>query len=107
MARIKSGDFVQVISGKDKGKTGKVLKVFPAEQSVIVEKIGLVKRHQKAKQSGAPAGIVEKPSKLNWSKVMPLDSKTKKPSRIKMIVKGDKKVRAYVKSGELLDAASA
>lgn len=107
MARIKSGDFVQVISGKDKGKTGKILKVFPKESLVIVEKIGLVKRHQKAKQGGGPAGIVEKPAKINWSKVMPLDSKTKKPSRVRMSISGDKKTRKYAKSGDSIEVVNA
>jgi large subunit ribosomal protein L24 len=105
MARIRKDDFVQVISGRDKGKTGKVLKVFPREEMCIVEKVGMVKRHQKAKQGGGPSGIVEKATKIHWSKVMPVDVKTKKPSRIKSLTKDGKKTRIYVVSGDAVDAA--
>lgn len=104
-ARVKKDDFVQVISGKDKGKTGKVLQVFPCEEMCIVERVGTVKRHQKARAGGAPSGIIEKSTKIHLSKVMPVDSKTKEPSRVRMSVKGDQRLRLYVKSGEALDEA--
>ena len=107
MFRIRSGDFVEVISGKDKGKTGKVLKMFPKEGKCIVEKVGVVKRHQKAKQGGTPAGIIEKPTKIHLCKVAVLDPKTKKPSRVRIEISGDKRVRKYVKSGEVVEAATA
>ncbi|MDB5037733.1 MAG: ribosomal protein [Bacteriovoracaceae bacterium] len=99
-ARLKKDDFVQVMTGKDKGKTGKILKMFPKEGMCIVEKVGLVKRHQKAKPNGGPAGIVEKASKIHLSKVMPVDSKTKEPSRVRMVIEDGKKIRQYVVSGE-------
>lgn len=104
MARVRKDDFVEVISGKDKGRTGKVLKIFPAEDKCLVEKVAVAKRHQKARQAGAPAGIIEKAMKIHLCKVMPLDPKSKKPSRVRMVTKGDKKVRHYVKSGEAIDS---
>lgn len=107
MARVKKDDFVEVISGKDKGKTGKVLKIFPKENMCIVDKIGIVKRHQKARPNGGPAGIVEKSTKIHLSKVMPVDSKTKKASRIKIAVQNGKKIRILVASGEALDSVKA
>lgn len=106
MARVKKDDFVEVISGKDKGRTGKVLRIFPEQDKCLVEKVAIAKRHQKAKQAGTPSGIIEKPMKIHLCKVMPLDPKTKKPSRVRMVVKGDKKVRHYIKSGEAIDSAA-
>ena len=69
----------------------------------IVEKVALVKRHQKARPNGGPAGIVEKATKIHWSKVMPLDAKKKKPSRVRFVIEKDKKIRQYVVSGEAID----
>lgn len=103
MANIRKDDFVEVIAGKDKGRTGKILKVFPAEGKCLVEKVSIVKRHQKAKQAGTPSGIIEKAMKIHLCKVMLLDAKTKKPSRVRSIVKDGKKLRQYVKSGEMVD----
>lgn len=104
-ARIKKDDVVFVISGKDKGRTGRVLQVFPKEAKCIVEKVGVVKRHQKAKQAGQPSGIIEKSLKICLSKVMPFDASAKKPSRIGFEVKGDEKVRIFKKSGKAVSAA--
>lgn len=107
MAKILKDDLVQVISGRDKGKTGKVLKVFPEEGMCIVDKVALVKRHQKARPNGGPSGIVEKSTKIPLSKVMLFDSKAKKPSRIRASVQNGKKVRIFVKSGDLVASAKA
>ncbi len=104
-ARIKKDDMVMVISGKDKGRTAKVLQVFPREDKCIVEKVNVVKRHQKAKQTGQPAGIVEKTLKIALCKVMPFDASAKKASRVRFEIKGDKKARVFVKSGKAVDAA--
>jgi large subunit ribosomal protein L24 len=107
MAKIRKGDFVEVISGKDKGRTGKILKIFPEDGKCLVEKVGVVKRHQKAKAAGQVAGIIEKSMKIHLCKVMLLDPKTKKPSRVKYAIEGGKKVRRYVKSGDLVEASAA
>lgn len=105
MQRIRKDDFVEVISGRDKGRRGKVLQVFPTENKAIVEGAGVVKRHQKAGAAGGPAGIVEKNMKIHLSKILPVDGKTGKASRIRIQEVDGKKVRILVKSGEPLDKA--
>ena len=104
MNRIRKDDLVQIISGKDKGRSGKVIRVYPSEQRVVIEGAGTVKRHQKASPTGAPAGIVEKNAKVHVSKVMLIDPKTKKPSRVRYQVKGEEKQRV-AKSGEVIQTA--
>lgn len=105
MQRIRKDDLVQVMSGKDKGRTGKVLKVLPKEAKVIIEGVALVKRHQKASPTGAPAGIVEKASKVHMSKVMPIDPKSKKPTRVGFKADGEKKQRT-AKSKAVIETAA-
>ena len=107
MAKIRKGDFVEIITGKDKGRSGKVLKVIPNEGKCIVEKVAMVKRHQKARAQGQVAGIIEKSMKIHLCKVMLLDPKTKKPSRVKFAIEGGKKVRRYVKSGNIVESSAA
>jgi len=100
-ARVRKNDTVSIIKGRDKGRTGKVLEIFPKTQMCIVEKVSVVKRHQKAKaQGGQPAGIVEKTMKIHLCKVMPFDGSAKKASRIRFEVKGKEKIRTFVKSGK-------
>jgi large subunit ribosomal protein L24 len=99
-ARIKAGDEVQVISGKDKGKTGKVLEVHPKDQRVLVEGLNMVKRHTKPRPPREPGGVIEKPAFLHWSNVMPLDPKDKKPTRVRIQVVDGKRVRVAARSGE-------
>jgi large subunit ribosomal protein L24 len=101
LARIRQGDTVMVISGKDKGKTGKVLRVFPELERVTVEKLNMIKRHTKASQTVREGGIIEREQPLHISKVMPLDPATGKPTRIRTKVNDDKsKSRIAVKSGK-------
>lgn len=102
MNKIRKNDLVQVISGKDKGRSGKVLEVFPKEGKCIVEGVNRVKRHQKATQTGGPAGIVEKSLKIHLSKVMLIDPKDGKPSRVRIEVRDGKKVRVFTRSGNLV-----
>lgn len=80
--RIKKNDMVMVISGNDKGKTGKVLKVFPKAYRVIVEGINIRKRHTKANQKNPQGGILEKEGSIHASNVMILDPKSNEPTRI-------------------------
>lgn len=105
MNRIRKNDLVQIISGKDKGRSGKVLRVFPQEMTALVEGVGVVKRHQKASPTGAPAGIVEKNSKIHLSKIALLDPKSKKPTRVRFKKEGDKKERVSAASGDLIQTA--
>ena len=80
--KIRKNDNVMVISGNDKGKTGKVLKVFPKNFRVIVEGINLRKRHTKPSQKSPQGGIIEKEAPIHASNVMLLDPKTNEPTRI-------------------------
>lgn len=104
MNRIKKDDLVQVMSGKDRGRQGRVLKVVSEESSAVVEGAGVVKKHQKASQNGGPSGIIEKNVRLPLAKLMPIDPKTKKPTRVRFEVRDGSKVRIAVKSGEILDS---
>ena len=102
-ARIKKDDEVVVISGRDKGARGRVLKVLRDVDKVIVEGVGRVKKHQKPNQANPQGGIVEKDLPIHVSKVMLLDSKADKPSRVRAGKDGDgKKVRVTIKSGTTL-----
>ncbi len=106
--KIRKNDTVMVISGNDKGKTGKVLKVFPKEFKIIIEGINLRKRHTKASQKNPQGGIIEKEAPINASNVMILDPKTNETTRIgaKIILDdktGKKKiVRVSKVSGEMI-----
>ncbi|MCL6548099.1 MAG: 50S ribosomal protein L24 [Alicyclobacillus sp.] len=102
--RIKKGDKVVVISGKDKSKSGRVLTVFPKEQRVIVEGVNLVKRHTKPNPKHPEGGIIEKEAPIHVSKVMLADPKTGEPTRVgyKFLEDG-RKVRYAKKSGEVID----
>jgi large subunit ribosomal protein L24 len=102
-ARIKKDDEVVVISGRDKGARGRVLKVLRDKDKVIVEGVGRVKKHQKPNQQNQQGGIIEKELPIHVSKVMLLDSKADKPSRVRAGKDADgKKVRVTIKSGTTL-----
>jgi large subunit ribosomal protein L24 len=106
-ARLKKGDLVVVISGKFKGQQGKVATVMNEEMKVVVEGINVVKRHMKPNARNQQGGIVEKALPMHASKVMPVDPKTGKPTRVRF-TKDDKgnTVRVAVKSGEKLANAT-
>ena len=93
------GDKVIVISGRDKGKTGTIQKVFPKTNRVVVENVNVRKKHKKPTQANPEGSIMEIYAPINASNVMLLDPKTKKPTRVgHKVVKG-KKVRVALKSG--------
>jgi large subunit ribosomal protein L24 len=99
--KIKKGDNVIVLSGQDKGKTGRVLKSLPAEGKVIVEGVNVFKKHSKNKFSGDKKGeIVDKTMPINVSNVTILDPKDKKPARIGYKEVNGKKVRISKRSGQ-------
>jgi large subunit ribosomal protein L24 len=87
-ARIRKDDVVKVISGKDKGKTGRVLRVEPKRQRVFIEGMNIQKRHQKPRtirdvqRGGEVGGVIEKEGPIHLSNVMPLDPKSNEPTRI-------------------------
>jgi large subunit ribosomal protein L24 len=104
MQRLQRGDTVVVISGKYKGKQGRIKKVLLGDDKVIIEGINLVKRHMKPNQRNQQGGIVEKEAPLWASKVMPLDPKTKKPTRVKIKVDENGQKMRVAKSGAVIEA---
>ncbi|HDT15111.1 MAG TPA: 50S ribosomal protein L24 [Firmicutes bacterium] len=103
--KIRKNDIVTVLKGKDEGKSGKVLKVFPKDRKVIVEKIGFVKRHTKPSQKVQQGGILEKEAPVRVDNVQLICNKCGKPTRVKMgkLADGTKKVRVCRKCDEMLD----
>lgn len=99
---VKTGDLVYVISGKDKGKTGKVSKVFSKKGKIIVEGINVVTKHMKPSQMNPQGGVVTKPAPMFSSKVMLFDEKAGKPTRVGYKFVDGKKVRYSKVSGETL-----
>ncbi|MCG8481885.1 MAG: 50S ribosomal protein L24 [Clostridia bacterium] len=101
---IKKDDTVYVISGKDKGKKGKVLVALPKDNKIIVEGVNVQTKHQKPSRKVQQGGIVHQEGPIHVSNVMIWDSKAKAPSRVgyKFLENG-KKVRISKKSGEVLD----
>ena len=100
--KIKTGDTVIVITGRDKGKTGKITSVIKAENRVFVEGVNIVKRHRKATQE-SPGKIEEKEASIHISNVALLDPEKGKPTRVKFEVKDGFKRRLSVVSGSYLD----
>ena len=106
--KIKKNDMVMVIAGNDRGKTGKVLKVFPKNNRVIIEGINIRKKHTKPTQKNPQGGILEKEASIHVSNVMMLDPKSNEPTRLGAQIildeKSGKKKRARVSklSGEML-----
>ncbi len=91
--KIKKGDQVLIISGKYKGKTGKVLRAFPKKGKIMIENINLVKKHQKPKKSGEKGQIIELPAPMQAANVKVICSKCKKATRISYKAINDKKYR--------------
>ncbi len=101
--RVKKGDMVMVLSGKDKGKTGKVLKAIPEKGKIVIEKVNIVKKHQKPDQK-SKGGVVEKEGSVHISKVGLLCNKCNTSVRIKTKVLEDgKKVRLCGKCNDVIN----
>lgn len=104
MARIVKGDEVLVIAGNDRGKTGKVLAIFPEKQRVIVEGVNFVKRHTRPTQRNPQGGVVEREAAIHVSNVMPHDGKARRGTRVRTRTLSDgTRVRESVASGEVLE----
>ena len=102
-AKVKKGDRVVVIAGRDKGKSGEVLRVYPTEERVLVAGVNVVKRHQR-QTARVQGGIVSKEAPLHLSKIAHVDPKTGGATRIGFKILGDgRRVRFAKKSGEVLD----
>ena len=103
-AKIKKGDNVVVLSGKDKGQTGTVKQVMPKDGKVVVEGVNIATRHRKPSQTNPQGGIDRFEAPMHISKVALADPKDGKPTRVRFETKKDgSKVRVAVKSGETID----
>ena len=102
-AKIKKGDTVVVLSGKDKGQTGTVEKVMPKDGKIVVEGVNVATRHRKPNQQNPQGGIDRFPAPMHISKVALADPKDGKPTRVRFEEKDCRKVRVAVKSGETID----
>ena len=102
-AKIRKGDQVVILSGKDKGRTGEVIRSIPKDQKVVVSGINVHARHRKPTQVNPQGGIERKEAPLHVSKVAIADPKTGKPSRVRFETRDGKKVRVAAKSGELIN----
>ncbi len=98
--RLKTGDTVKVITGKDKDTVAEIIKVIPDKNQVVVEGVNLKKKHLKPSQINPDGGIIEKEMPIDASNVMAYDKKSKSVSRLGIEVKGDEKVRIFKKTGK-------
>ena len=106
IAHVRKGDTVVVVAGKERGKKGKVLRVIPEKGRVVVERLNLIKKHQKPTQKIRQGGIIEREGSIHLSNVMLVDPSSDKPTRVGMKALSDgKKVRVARRSGEMLDRA--
>ena len=102
--KIRRDDQVLVISGKDRGKTGRVLEVDPAKERVFVEGLNIVKRHQRPRPGSTdPGGVIERPGPIHISNVMLIDPSDNKPTRVGVVREDGKRFRVSRKSGERID----
>ena len=102
-AKVKKGDTVMVLTGKDKGKKGEVLKMLRSDNRAIVQGVNMAKRHVRASQSG-PGGITEREASIHLSNVAHVDPEDDKPTRIGIRTLEDgRKVRYAKRSGEVID----
>lgn len=102
-AKIKKGDSVVVLSGKDKGKTGEVTRVIPRDGKLVVAGVNIATRHRKPTQTNPQGGLERIEAPMAASKVAVADPKTGKATRVRFEIRDGKKVRVAVKSGELIN----
>lgn len=99
---IRKGDMVQIIAGREKGKTGRVMKVLPDSGRITIEKLNLVKRHSKPNQKSPQGGILDKEAPMSYSNVLLLCPKCNRGVRFGVKVAGEKKTRLCKKCGEAI-----
>jgi large subunit ribosomal protein L24 len=103
MNRVRRGDLVEVIAGKDKGKRGKVLRVYPKKDRVLVQGVNIVKKHMRQRSADIPGGIIEMEAPIHLSNVMPVCSKCNRGVRVGFkILEDGTKMRICRKCGEAL-----
>jgi large subunit ribosomal protein L24 len=101
-AKIKKGDKVEIVAGKNRGERGTVLQVLPKKNRVIVEELNMVKKHQKA-GNNREAGIIDQEAPLHLSNVMVVDPNDDKPCRVGFETRDERKVRISRRTGAVLD----
>jgi large subunit ribosomal protein L24 len=102
-AKIKKGDTVVVLSGKDKGKTGQVTRALPKDGKVVVQGVNVSTRHRKPSQANPQGGLEKVEAPMHVSKVAIADPKTGKATRVRFETRDGKKVRVAAKSGEVIN----
>ena len=102
-ARIKKSDSVMVIAGKERGKIGKVLRVFPAQDRALVERLNMVKRHIKPRSPQDSGGILEKEASVHLSNLMLVDPQDGRPTRVGFKIVDGRKMRVSRRTGNVLD----
>lgn len=100
--KIRKGDNVYIISGKDRGRSGKVLRAFPRLQKVIVAGVNKMKKHERARKQGTKGQVVKREMPIHVSNLMLVDPKTQKPTRVRMEIVSGKKVRVSKRSGSVI-----
>ena len=100
---VKKGDTVVVITGKDKGKKGKILVAYPEKNRVVVQNAAMVVRHLKPRRQGEPGGRINKEGTIHVSNVKLVCPKCDNPTRVRHKIEGDKKVRICAKCGATID----
>lgn len=101
--KIKTNDKVRIISGKDSGKEGKIIQVFPEKERVVVEGANIIKKHMKPKRGGDKGQIIELSGPIHMSKVMLVCPKCGKETRVGYKIEAGKKMRKCNKCGEIID----
>ena len=99
--KLRKGDNVQVLSGKDKGKSGAIISIFPKQNRALVKDVNVVKKHQKPSKQSA-GGIINKELSIHLSNLLLLDTKSGKKTRIGFKIQDKKKIRYAKKSGEII-----
>ncbi|MBI1726198.1 MAG: 50S ribosomal protein L24 [Candidatus Rokubacteria bacterium] len=104
MAHVRKGDTVVVVAGKERGKRGKVLRVIPGKGRVLIERVNMIKKHQRPTQKQRQGGLIEREGPIHLSNVMLVDPQTDKPTRVGVRSLADgKKARVARRSGEFID----
>lgn len=103
MNKIKKGDKVLIIKGKDKGKIGKVIRVIPREERIIIEGLNIVKKHLRPRKAGEKGKIVDVPAPLSWSNVKLICQHCQRPTRVGFTMEKEKKVRYCKKCKKVID----
>jgi len=99
MQRLRVGDLVQIVAGKDKGKRGKVTRLLKDNDQVLVENLNMVTRHTRPNQRNTEGGRLEKEAPLHVSNVMPIDADSDKPTRVKIVADDEGELRRVAVSG--------